>query len=87
MARLESQARPGFYPTPDHLLPVIASYISPATVPANFLDPCCGKGEALNLLGLMLAAKTYGIELDRDRGTQAKNAVNSVKVIIKTDNS
>ncbi len=72
MARLESQARLGVYPTPDHLLPVIASYISPATVPATFLDPCCGEGEALHLMGLMLAGKTYGVELDKERGTQAK---------------
>ncbi|MGH7889533.1 MAG: DUF6094 domain-containing protein [Thermodesulfobacteriota bacterium] len=78
MARLESQAKLGFYPTPDHLLPVIASYISPATVPANFLDPCCGEAEALHLMGLMLSASTYGIELDKGRGIQAQKAVNSL---------
>ena len=80
MARLESQAKLGFYPTPDHLLPVIASYISPATVSANFLDPCCGEGEALNLIGLMLAGKTYGIELDKERGIQAKKVVSTVVI-------
>lgn len=78
MARLESQAKLGFYPTPDHLVPVIASFISPATVSANFLDPCCGEGEALNLMGLMLAGKTYGVELDKERGLQAKKVVNSL---------
>src|ERR1700757_5174942 len=80
MARLESQAKLGFFPTPYHLVPVIFSYILPATVSANFLDPCCGEGEALNLIGLMLAGKTYGIELDRERGVQAKKIVNTVVI-------
>ncbi len=78
MARLESQAKLGFYPTPNHLLPVIASYISPAAVPANFLDPCCGEAEALHLMGLTLSGKTYGIEIDKERGIQAKKRVDSL---------
>jgi len=80
MARLESQAKLGYYPTPDHLLPLIASCISPLTQPGNFLDPCCGEGDALQLLGLMLAGRTYGVELDKARGMEARKRVESVLI-------
>jgi hypothetical protein len=80
MARLESQAKLGFYPTPEHLIPIIASYISPAEKECKFLDPCCGDGTPLQFLGLSLAGRTYGVELDRERGLQSRRLLGNVLI-------
>jgi hypothetical protein len=74
MARMASQAKKGFYVTPPHLIPVIASYLhvspDPDTgepVKFQILDPCAGEGGALRLLGESLGIPSdylYGNELD-----------------------
>lgn len=50
MARIASVAVAGYFPTPTALLPAIAALVTPS-VGTNggdaWLDPCCGKGEAL----------------------------------------
>ena len=70
MARLESTAVGGFYPTPTHIIPQIASVLS-VTIPEErekyyegkkvltVLDPCAGEGEALlTLTRNLLCAET-----------------------------
>ncbi len=74
MARLVSAARMGYYPTPEDLTPLIALHLQrdrPGLV--RILDPCAGKGAALQHIGRHLQAETYGIELDRERGLAAKD--------------
>ena len=46
MARLEAQSKLLYYPTPDSVVELIASWFS-APEAARLVDPCCGKGEAL----------------------------------------
>jgi len=49
MARLESNKKMGYYPTPKQTLRVIENWIS-AGYNTNFLDPCCGEGKALGFV-------------------------------------
>jgi hypothetical protein len=62
MARLESQTKLGYFPTPDITLSLLPTWL---TVPTDsqmrrYLDPCCGKGEALAYLANGYA-ETFGI--------------------------
>jgi len=80
--RLHGRAKAGFYPTPNHIVERIADLLTAAEVPAGYrlLDPCCGTGEALEILGRKLGIKeTYGVELDRNRATLSKDKL--LKVI------
>jgi len=81
MARLESQRKKGFYKTPSHLIPLIAQYLTiegDEKEKVRLLDPCCGEGEALSLLGQELGLPSfclYGNELDEDRFAKARKRI------------
>lgn len=66
MARLESQKKMGYYPTPQNTLEHIINKLSFSTG-AVIIDPCCGEGIALNAM----KAKTFGIEPDTQRAEKA----------------
>ena len=73
MARLESMAKMGYYPTPQELIPTIAGYLRPkdqGTI--RIFDPCAGEGTALKTIGDHLQAETYGIEIDKKRSKEAQ---------------
>lgn len=60
MARLESIAVAGYYPTPASVLPGILARLGIlADRPYAFLDPCAGEGEALTALVSGLYARAY----------------------------
>lgn len=77
MARLESESKGGYYPTPSkemaHILKrVVADYDARVTL----LDPCAGKGEALRqaqnyLLKIGADPVSYGIEIEKNRAEAA----------------
>jgi Uncharacterised methyltransferase family (DUF6094) len=68
MARLESDAKLGFYPTPDLSLRQIGKHISfPEEGECHLLDPCCGEGAALKYIDPGYESKSWGIELDPER--------------------
>lgn len=69
MARLESQAKAGFYPTPDAVCDLLTQKLD-IEEGARLLDPCCGKGITLNRLGS--CGIKYGIELDHQRAQEAR---------------
>ena len=74
MARLASLARMGYYPTPEELTPLICRHLKrerPGLI--RIFDPCAGEGLALQEIGQHLEAKTYGVELDRERAASAKS--------------
>jgi len=75
MARLESMAKMGYYPTPEELTPIIAKYLKPKEEKGTIriFDPCAGEGTALKIIGEHLQAETYGIEIDKKRGKDAHN--------------
>ena len=76
MARLESQAKAGFYPTPDSVCELLKTKITYEDG-ARLLDPCCGKGVALSRL-VTANTTTYGIELSHERATEARTLLNKV---------
>lgn len=75
MARLASQAKMGFYPTPPFSLGRIMEWLEAADADKDIqlLDPCAGDGTALSRLadGLSRYAVTWGIELDIERAITA----------------
>ncbi len=78
MARLGSQAKAGFYPTPDTVCELLKSKIS-FEEGARLLDPCCGKGKTLSRLADGVPnLTTYGIELDHQRAHTARSRLAKV---------
>jgi hypothetical protein len=82
MARLASQAKCGFYPTPPQSLQAIIKWLRCAQYhkPTHLLDPCCGEGAALAAVQRQCgyAAKTWGIELDADRAVASSQVLGTV---------
>jgi len=77
VARLVSQAKLGYYPTP----PEVVDHLRQAFVfdpDVRLLDPCCGAGEALAEIAKGQPVETFGIELERDRYVRAKEALSHV---------
>jgi len=70
MARLASQAKAGFFPTPESVCRILSKMLE-IKENARLLDPCCGEGKTLSALAEGSDATTYGIELDRDRAIAA----------------
>lgn len=78
MARLESEGKAGFYPTPVEEMELILKRLSYSTEGiVSLLDPCCGKGDALkqwknDATEKGSFAKSYGIEIEKSRAREAK---------------
>lgn len=77
MARLESNAKMGYYPTPPQTLSCVLKWVTfqkTAEVKStHLLDPCCGTGEALNEFhSRNPRITTYGVELDVHRAVEAR---------------
>ena len=77
MARLGSQAKAGFYPTPDSVCELLKSKIN-FEDDTRLLDPCCGKGKTLSRLADGVSTTTYGIELDHQRAHKARSRLSKV---------
>ncbi len=80
MARLGSQAKAGFYPTPDTVCELLKSkIIFELEKGARLLDPCCGKGKTLSRLADGVPnLTTCGIELDHQRAHEARSRLTKV---------
>ena len=74
MARLGSQAKAGFYPTPESVCGQLKQLLD-IEKDARLLDPCCGEGKTLAALAAGSDAFTYGIELDHQRATEARTRI------------
>ena len=74
--RFAAQAKMGYYPTPEDVTPIIAKYLKRKREGLiRILDPCAGMGTAVKYIGEGLNAETYGIEVDLNRGNQAKEVL------------
>lgn len=84
MARLESQSKGGFYPTPpeemNHILKFLKVEGSESEI--TLIDPCCGEGDALKQISDYLQpianTTTYGIELEKTRAEKASQKLDNV---------
>ncbi len=76
MARLESTARAGYFPTPPRVATAIARYLATSAGGGKrvvrLLDPCAGTGEAAGTIAEALGAESYGIELNDQRAEAAR---------------
>lgn len=72
MARLEAQSKLLYYPTPNEVVDLIATWFR-AKQKVRLADPCCGTGEALRRLADALEneVETWGVELSNSRAAQA----------------
>ena len=92
MARPQSAANAGYYPTPPNALKLITNYLVPRisfgtnrqTDEYRLLDPCCGQGTALaaiaehmNRPGLP-TVRTYGLEINKERSEAAASRLTEV---------
>jgi len=77
MARLGSQAKAGFYPTPEKVRGQLKQLLN-IDKDARLLDPCCGKGKTLADLAEGTSSQTYGIELDHQRAMEARGRLSHV---------
>ncbi|WP_019156907.1 DUF6094 domain-containing protein [Robertmurraya massiliosenegalensis] len=79
MARIESEAKGGFYPTSTEEMDLILKRLSCKKGESiTLLDPCCGKGLALKQWKEDMTAKganptSYGIEIEKSRGAHAES--------------
>lgn len=76
MARIASQSKGGYYPTPLDELKYINQRLKTSEGRLNIIDPCCGTGQALGLIGQHLKSlgaevETYGVELEESRAMEA----------------
>lgn len=77
MARLGSQAKAGFYPTPEKVCRQLKQLLD-IEQDARLLDPCCGKGKTLDFLAEDTAGESFGVELDHQRATEARGRLSHV---------
>ena len=79
VGRLMNNVRLGYYPTdPAHVAYLKRALRFPEGKQVNLLDPCCGEGNALHLLGAGENAVTYGAELDDSRAEAAQEQLDHV---------
>jgi hypothetical protein len=73
--RLAAQSKGGFYPAPPEAVRLAASLLTPPDQPYAILDPCCGKGAAIQELAAQLNTPPpmiWAIELDEGRAVESK---------------
>lgn len=83
MARLESVAVGGYWPTPPHLVERIASLFSRGSGDASVVDPCCGDGAAVRAFTKAVpttharpgTCHTLTCEMERTRADLARNVL------------
>ncbi len=82
MARLESIARAGYYPTPPRVAEILARHFEPSTGTSRrvirLLDPCAGTGEPASALAQSLGAESFGIEVNEERANSARQRLDHV---------
>jgi len=79
MARLASQEKLGFFPTPPIVVELINSCLERSNPgKARLYDPCAGKGDAAARIANRLQIESYGVELDRKRAEEARSKLTKV---------
>lgn len=82
--RLAAEVKMGYYPVTPGTIAFVADRVVKLEDPGKtcILDPCCGKGAALEQLAQLLHVpvdNTYGVELDESRATSAKAVLGQVE--------
>lgn len=81
MARLASESKGGFYPTPEDEMRRVCGFLSiDLGTTAAILDPCAGEGDALKMLSDSLRDQggnvtSYGIEIEETRAKKCREVL------------
>lgn len=75
--RLGGEMQAGFYPIPEFIARRIRTCLH-ASGPSSFIDPCAGRGEALELVTKGFVGVTHGIELESERAAAARERLQVV---------
>jgi hypothetical protein len=83
VARLESVAVAGYFPTPEHIVPRIAALLEPTDGRTSFVDPCAGEGSAILTLLQKLSldpsrADLYACEMESGRAVKLNENAQAV---------
>jgi predicted RNA methylase len=78
LGRLMNRVKMGHFPTDLPHVKLIKNALTFPPARVNILDPCCGCGDALQLLADGENVLTYGVELDRKRAEKAENKLDRV---------
>jgi Uncharacterised methyltransferase family (DUF6094) len=79
MARNAARLKMGYFPLPEAEARIIRSLLS-FSGPCSVIDPCAGKGTALNLITAEAPVVRFGVELDTGRAEEAaKSGVRMVQ--------
>jgi predicted RNA methylase len=82
MARLQSAASAGYFPTPPRVASAVVRQLAPSGSGSRrvirLLDPCAGTGEAAATVARSLGAESYGIELNEERAAVARGRLDRV---------
>ncbi len=78
LGHLMNRVKMGYFPTDLSHVDILRQALMFPDAPANFLDPCCGEGLALERLAQGCPGTTYGIELDELRGEEARHHIRRV---------
>jgi hypothetical protein len=83
--RLAAQAKMGYYPLPESVIPEIAKHLSVAgSSDIRILDPCAGQGVAIKGLSEALSipqSNVYCVELHEGRGNDIRALMPEAKVV------
>jgi 16S rRNA G966 N2-methylase RsmD len=85
-ARLASEAKAGYYPTPEDEMALVLRALRMKDVekPCFVYDPCCGEGAALSMLVGEMQKKgakhirSYGSEIEEERAEEARAVLDEV---------
>lgn len=79
MARIASQEKLGYFPTPQVVVDLIKSCLGRSgDGKIRVFDPCAGTGDAVDQLANHLQAESFGVELDKKRSEEAKKVLGKV---------
>ena len=73
MARSAARLKMGYFPLPEEEARKISTLLS-FSGPCSVVDPCAGKGTALNVITASAPVIRFGVELDTDRAQEAERS-------------
>ena len=68
----------GYYPTPDIVIELLKTCVTPGEARGRLLDPCAGEGTAAGALGRAFNCETWGAELSPERAAKAAIVMDKV---------
>lgn len=80
MSRLMNQEKAGYFPLPPAVTAMLLTYID-APDAGRALDPCAGKGVALQTLATGLGLHPYGVELNQERAAAAQECLGAERIL------